>query len=277
VLLKEYAEQGKPLDHVLVIDVHTHLGSSPSIYMPYSDDEAEQAIHFTRMLDQVGVDYAVVSMLRGLFSNELEANLELARLMEVNRKLLGYVTYIPSWQHKSLEIAEQCFTISDRFVGFKIHPDVSRYPIDGPDYAPMWEHADAKGMLVLVHTWSHCPYSDPGRLFSIAEKYKNVTVLIGHCGGVEPGVSTAIELSNKYENMYLDLTGVFLCSKRPLDYFVEQANPDKLLFSSDAAFNSLTWDIGNILYARVSEEIKEKVLGLNASRLLKKFIPSLTG
>ncbi|WP_108991753.1 amidohydrolase family protein [Paenibacillus agaridevorans] len=272
MLIKEYAEQGKPLDHVLVIDVHSHLGSSPSIYMPSASKEKEQAILFTTMLDQVGVDYAIVSMMRGLFTNQLEANLDLARLMEVHRKLLGYVTYIPSWQQKSLEIAEQCFSSSDRFVGIKIHPDVNKYPINGPDYAPMWEYADSKGLLVLVHTWSQCPYSDPVRLLDIAEKYKNVTVLIGHSGGVEPGVTTAIELSNKYENMYLDLTGVFLCSGRPLDYFVSQANPDKLLFSSDAAFNSLTWDIGNVLYARVSEEIKEKVLGLNAQRLLKSFL-----
>jgi predicted TIM-barrel fold metal-dependent hydrolase len=273
--LTEYAEQGKALDHLLVIDVHGHLGPSPSFYMPYANNEEEQAVHFSNMLDQIGVDYAIISMLRGLNTNELEANLDLAKLMETHRKLLGYVTYVPSWQQKSLEIAEQCFAQSDRFVGFKIHPDFNKYPIDGPDYTPMWEYADAKGLLVLVHTWSKCPYSDPVRLFAIAEKYKNVTVLIGHCGGVEPGVTTAIELSNKYENMYLDLTGVFLCSKHPLEYFVRQSNPDKLLFSSDAAFNSVTWDIGNILYSRVSEEVKTKVLGLNAQRLLKRFIPSL--
>ncbi|MFC0392308.1 amidohydrolase family protein [Paenibacillus mendelii] len=57
-------------------------------------------------------------------------------------------------------------------------------------------------------------------------------------------------------------------------YCFAEANPDKLLFSSDAAFNSLTWDIGSILYSRVSEEMKEKVLGLNAWRLLKSFVPS---
>jgi len=273
MLLKEYAEQGKPLADTLVIDVHSHLGFSPSIYMPFAGDEYEQAAYFTSMLDQVGVDYAIVSMLRGLFTNELEANLDLAGLMKVHRKLLGYVTYIPSLRQKSLDIAEQCFTRSDRFVGFKIHPDLNKYPINGPDYAPMWEYADTKGLLVLIHTWSQCPYSDPARLFDIAEKYKNVTVLIGHSGGFGPGVTTAIELSNKYENMYLDLTGVFLCSNRTLDYFVCKANPDKLLFSSDSAFNSLTWDIGNILCSRVSEEIKAKVLGLNALRLLKGFIP----
>lgn len=272
MLLKEYAEQGKPLADALVIDVHSHLGFSPSVYMPFAGNEHEQAIYFTSMLDQVGVDYAIVSMMRGLFTNELEANLDLADLMEVHRKLLGYVTYIPSLQRESLEIAERCFTRSDRFVGFKIHPDVNKYPINAPDYMPMWEYADARGLLVLVHTWSQCPYSDPARLFDIAEKYKNVTVLIGHSGGSEPGVTTAIELSNKYESMYLDLTGVFLCSNRTLDYFVRKANPDKLLFSSDSAFNSLTWDIGNILYADISEEIKSKVLGLNAQRLLKGFV-----
>ncbi|MBP1990141.1 amidohydrolase family protein [Paenibacillus eucommiae] len=272
MLLKEYAEQGIPLKDVSVIDVHSHIGPYAGNYVPYSHDEEAQMLQFTKNLDRVGVDYAIVSMLRGLHTHELEANLDLAKMMETNRKILGWITYIPSLQQKSLEMAEQCFSISNRFVGIKIHPEFNMHPIDGAGYEPMWEYADAKGLLVLVHIWGRCPYSDPERLRGIAKKYRNLTVLIGHSGGEEPGTTTAIELSNTYDNMFLDLTGAFICSKRTLEHFVRRADSDKLLFSSDAVFNNLTYDLGEILYARVSEEIKAKVLGLNAQRLLKDFI-----
>lgn len=269
--LREYAEQGRVLDQFCVIDIHGHLGSPVDPFIPYHSEE-EQLVHFSQTMKRVGVDYAVISMIRGLFTDELEANLDLARMMETNRHILGWVTYIPYLQQKSLDIADRCFQLSDRFVGMKIHPDINRYPINGSLYDPLWEFADAKGLLVLVHTWGLGGNSNPLLLEEIAKKYKNVTILIGHSGGMGPAIPAAIDLANKYDNLYLDLTGAFLYSMKTLEYFAAKADHEKLLFSSDATFNDLTWEIGNILYSRVSDELKEKVLGLNAKRLLQKFI-----
>lgn len=266
--LKDYAEAGLVLQDICVIDIHGHLGSPPDPFVPYHDED-DQVKQFTKTMAHVGVDYAAVSMLKGLFTDELEINLDLANLMETYRNILGWATYIPWLHNKSLDIADQCFTVSDRFIGMKIHPQVNRCRIDDARYIPFWEYANDKGLLVLVHTWSHCAYSNPAMLRDIAEKYKDVVVLMGHSGGADPGITTAIDLSNQYENLYLDLTGAFLYSTKSLDYFVARANTDKLLFSSDATYNNLTWEIGNILYSRVSDDIKEKVLGLNAKRLLK--------
>lgn len=269
--LKDYAENGLALTNIPVIDVHCHLGSPADPLVPYRREE-EQVVPFIKTMERVGVDYAIISMLRGLHSDELEANLDLAKIMEKHRQILGWVTYIPWLQQKSLEIAETCFNVSNRFIGMKIHPDINKYPMNGPLYTPCWEYADSKGLLVLVHTWSTGAYSNPAMLRGIAETYKNATILIGHSGGMGAGIPIAIELANKYDNLYLDLTGAFIYSTKTLDYFAEHADPEKLLFSSDATFNDLTWEIGNILYARISDDMKEKILGLNAKRLLSKFI-----
>ena len=185
--LKQYAEQGLPVNHIPVIDVHAHIGPVPGNYMPYGYAEELQLQHLLENMQQAGIDYTVVSMLRGLFTNQLEANLDLARWMESYRQILGWVTYIPSMQQASLKIAEQCFAQSDRFVGIKIHPEVNRHPMDGLGYSAMWEYANANHLLVLVHTWGGCPYSDPTRLWSVMKRYPNITLLIGHSGGEEPG------------------------------------------------------------------------------------------
>lgn len=178
-MLRHAAEHGLSHKDILLIDVHGHLGAHPDPYIP-EQGENEQLILFNRTLERVGVDYVIISMLRGLNMGELQANLDLAHLMKSNRKLLGYITYIPFMQQESLAIADQCFQISDRFVGMKIHPDVNQYPIDGPLYIPLWEYANAKRLIVLVHTWGESPYADPVRLYEIANTYKDTIILIGH-------------------------------------------------------------------------------------------------
>ncbi|WP_135547897.1 amidohydrolase family protein [Paenibacillus cymbidii] len=268
MLLKDYAENGLPFADIPVIDVHGHLSAAANPYIPYPNEE-DQAVRFLETLDSVGVDYAIVSMQRGFGTNELDANLDLAKIMTRHPRLLGWVTYIPFLPQPSLDIADACYAVSDRFVGMKIHPDANRCAIGGPEYAPLWEYADARGLRVLTHTWGQSPYSNPEQLHDIARRYPNVAVLIGHSGGRGTAIETAIALANRYDNLYLDLTGAFLYSSWTLERFVRKADPDKLLFSSDATYNDVTWEIGNIAYARVPEEVKEKVLGLNAKRLLK--------
>ncbi|QNK59525.1 amidohydrolase family protein [Paenibacillus sp. PAMC21692] len=270
-MLKDAGKHGIPLNDVLVIDVHGHLGVHPDPFVPEHDEKIQAGL-LNPILERVGIDYIIVSMLKGLNIGELEANLYLAELMQSYRKILGYITYIPSMISESLTIAEQCFRLSDRFVGMKIHPDVNKYPINGSGYMPLWEYANEKELIVLVHTWNQSPYANPELLHDIARTYKDATILVGHSGGMGHGITTAIDLSNNYDNVYLDLTGAFIYSGKSLVFFVQQTSSDKLLFSSDSIYNNVAWEIGNILYSRVSDEIKLKVLGLNAKRLLSKFI-----
>lgn len=263
--LSEYAEEGLPLRDVLVIDIHCHLGCPSNPFVPYAD-EKEQLVRFRKSMDRVGVDYAAISMLRGLSTDELEANLDLAGMMKENDNLLGWVTYIPYLSDKSLHIAEQCLAASDRFIGLKVHPEVNQYRIDQEKYEPMWEFADEKGLLVLAHAWG--PNSDPALFADIPARYKNMKLLLAHLGGVEPAITTSMQLANRYDNVYLDLTGSFISSQCTLKQFTERTDSDKLLFSSDMTFLSLYSEIGNVLYADVPDSVKERILGLNAKRLL---------
>ncbi|MFC5407598.1 amidohydrolase family protein [Cohnella soli] len=262
----EYAEEGLPLRDILVIDTHCHLGCSPNPFIPYAD-ENEQLIHFQRSMNRVGVDYAAISMMRGLYTDELEANLDLAEMLKTNSNLLGWATYIPYLSDKSLRIAEQCLSASDRFIGLKVHPEVNDYRIDQEKYAPMWEFADERGLLVLAHAWG--ANSDPSLFAEIPARYRNMKLLLAHLGGVEPAITTSLQLANRYDNVYLDLTGSLISSRCTLKQFTERTDPDKLLFSSDMTFLGLYSEIGNVLYADIPDSVKERILGLNAKRLLK--------
>jgi len=263
--MMELARKGLPFEDIFLVDMHCHLGAYNSYYIPYLE-ESEQALQYRRTMEKMGVNYSVVSMLRGLASGELSANLDLYNFMQQDEKLLGWVTYIPSLINESLDIAERCFALTNRFIGFKVHPEINRYPIFGPDYIPMWEYAHERGLIVLAHAWG--ANSEPSMFREIAAQYSNAKILLGHCGGREPEISAAIQLANQYEQVYLDLNGAFIYSRLWLEHFVQRADTSKLLFSSDTMFNNIFWEIGHVAFADIPEAVKVDILGLNAKRLL---------
>lgn len=262
----ELVKNGLPLKEITLIDMHCHIGNYNNLYLPYPDEE-EQLVHYRRTMERAGAVYSVVSMLRGLASGDLSANLDLAAHMREDPKLLGWVTYIPYLPELSIDTADRCFSLTKQFIGFKVHPEINRYPIEGPDYIPMWEYANDRGLLVLSHAWG--PHSEPSMFRELAARYPNAKILLGHCGGREPEISAAIDLANRFDNVYLDLNGAFIYSRVRMEDFARTANPDKLLFSSDTMFNNIFWELGNVVFAPISEEMKRNILGLNAKRLLK--------
>ncbi|RAV22544.1 amidohydrolase family protein [Paenibacillus contaminans] len=261
----DLARNGLPFENITLIDMHCHFGPYNSCYIPCLD-ESEQAVQYKRTMERMGVNYSAVSMLRGLASGELEATLDLYGFMQKDEKLLGWVTYIPSLIPESLDMAERCFPLTKRFIGFKVHPEINRYPITGKDYIPMWEYAHEKGLLVLAHAWG--VHSEPSMFREIAAKYPNAKILLGHCGGREPEISVAIGLANEFGNVYLDLNGAFIYSRVWLEAIVRKADTAKILFSSDTIFNNICWEIGHVAFADIPESVKLDILGLNAKRLL---------
>jgi hypothetical protein len=49
----------------------------------------------------------------------------------------------------------------------------------------------------------------------------------------------------------------------------EKVGADKILFGSDMPFVNANAQIGKILYARISDEDKRKILGLNMANILR--------
>ena len=54
-----------------------------------------------------------------------------------------------------------------------------------------------------------------------------------------------------------------------LERFVKEVGADKVLFGSDIPFLEPAAEIAKIVYARISESDKKKILGLNMKRLLE--------
>lgn len=263
----ETVERNLPLNDVLVIDCHVHLGLSAN-FIPWPDADG---ILFS--FDRLGINQGCVSSLRALSSSMREGNDEVIALTEqYPDRFVGYAVANPNYPNEIESELERCF----RYPGIqaiKIHPAsyVHNYPIDGPNYRPVWEFALKHGCPVLTHAgpgteWHTC---GPKGIAAVASWYPGVNLIVGHSGSYHSmaALDEFIEIVRHHENLYLD-TSAMGRFYRAVDYMVQQVGADRVLYGTDAPFHSFIAEFGPVVYARISDAEKEKILGLNMAGLL---------
>jgi len=75
------------------------------------------------------------------------------------------------------------------------------------------------------------------------------------------------EVTREFENLYI-CTCPFLAWGQT-ERYVELYGADRILFGSDLTDLPLAWGLGQIMYAKISEPAKRKILGENLVGLLK--------
>ncbi len=128
--------------------------------------------------------------------------------------------------------------------------------------------ANEKGIPVLSHSWSGCKFGGPAILGKLAEQYQNVSVLVAHSATNWEMIDAVCEEAKKRENLYLDLTGSGL-HFRALEVMVERVGADRVLFGTDIPFIDPRPGLGRVVFARLEDDDKRKILGLNAKRLFE--------
>jgi len=152
------------------------------------------------------------------------------------------------------------------FTGIKLLPAWEAREIDDPFFRTVCGIAGEIGYPVLFHTWG---IRDMGLMENMAKMFPKTVMFIGHCGGELDASLRAAELAAQYDNLYLDFT----CSwgyANLLEHFVKTASAEKILFGSDALWNSVTASLGRVLYADIGDDEKKLILGGNAARLYPK-------
>lgn len=252
------------LKQELVIDSHAHLGWGGCFYVP--DPSVQRLVRF---MDSLGMDRVVCAHLGAIEWDPEYGHAEMERaIQESEGRLCGYLIYNPHYPEEYLASIKK-YLGKPGFVGIKIHPAWHRCPPGAQGYWPIWDFARDTGLPVLSHTWDYDPdnpkqdLSVPQLFREVAVKYPKVKILLGHSGGRYNGHVAAVELAQECPNIYLDLAGdSFLLGL--IEYFVGQGLADRLLFASDLTWIDPRPNLGSILYARISDDDKRKILGLNA-------------
>ncbi|MFC1716899.1 amidohydrolase family protein [Candidatus Poribacteria bacterium] len=259
--IKETAALGRALEGELVIDSHTHMGPYFNFHIPDND-----AGSMMEVMDRLGVNLACTSPHVGITPEFRMGNDMAAQAVQDHPgRFFGYITINGNYPDDIPEEIERCYSMGMR--GFKIHPSLHGYPANGENLRPMWEFADEKGLPVLSHTWAGDGMCSPGILGKLAEEYTNAQVILGHSGGTLAGYDEAVEVAKKQENVFLET-----CSSSVvygmIERFVREVGADRILFGSDMPFVNANAQIGKILYAKIPDQDKRKILGLNMAGII---------
>jgi predicted TIM-barrel fold metal-dependent hydrolase len=282
-LLTEMDRAGVDIAVLLALDVDLNDLERPTI---------KEKIH-NRLLEMYFFDVKKVI-------EELKVFLEMARID--NEQVAGLVKRHPDRfvgfgsinLSKSQAYVEEKIKEIDRLdlKGIKLIPTLQFFnPIKvKKNIEKLFEYCEKKRKIVMYHTgcdpyiWEQPHFSqdaNPKYLKSIVHDFEKVKVIVAHMGCYSakvPGVwmDEALELGKENENVWFDIAAVpYVVKYRKLvDKVRRTVGFDQVLFGSDypavgggvVSIESMVTEIKGSKH--ITEEEKEKILGLNAVKLL---------
>lgn len=260
--IKSIAALGKSLEGETVIDSHTHMGPYFNFHIP--DNDADSMVE---VMDRLGISMACTSPHVGITPDfEMGNDMAAQAMQDYPGRFFGYITLNGNYPENLAAEIERGYEMGMR--GFKIHPSLHGYSASGENMRPMWEFANEHKLPVLSHTWGGDGTCSPTILGNMAEQYPNVPVILGHSGGTPAGYNESIQAAKKCENVFLETCGSGVVYGM-LERFVREICADRILFGSDMPFVNANAQIGKILYAKISDEDKRKILGINMAAIIE--------
>jgi len=258
---------GEPLRDIIILDAHAHLGEYPGFFINKPD-----AGSMVEVMDRIGVQAAIVSANAALRSDPDYGNeMVLQATRDYPGRILGYVVANPYYA-EDLEESLNRYLDEPGMVGIKLHPELhDDYPLLGPRYEPVWAVAAERHVPVLFHTYFGGDTLED--IAQLAEKYPEVPLLVGHMLQ-DKSLEAMAELANSFPNVYVDLSVPEIFGVT--EFFVEALNDiRKLIFGTDFPWGNCHFRVAAVIYARISEQAKRKIMGENMAELLRLSLQSL--
>lgn len=237
------------------IDFHCHVGRG----FEYSQ-EPEALL---REMDEWGVDGAVVCPVdRCLAVDNREGNdtvLEAARAHP--DRLFAFATANPWYGQRAVEELRRALDLGAR--GIKLHPALQGYLLCDELVHPLLALAQERRVPVYIHTGTPA-YAQPFQLAELARRFPAVALVMGHMGSTDFWMD-AVPAALQSDNILLD-TSWSLPQK--VHRALAAVGEDRVLFSTDSPLSSLRVEMGCRRATELPAAVWDKVMGLNAQRLL---------
>jgi len=216
------------------------------------------------------------------------SNQEIADLVKRNSdKFVGFGSVNPNKDEDYVEAKLKEISALG-FSGIKMLPTLQLFsPIENKNFEKICEYCEKNKKVLLYHTgcdpgpWEIPELSEdanPKYLKPVLESYNPIIVLahIGSYSAYKPGIwfEEAFELGKNFDNVYFDSSAVssFIYSERILKRLREEVGLDRLLYGSDFPVvwgSNMEYEVNVIKSCKyLTEEEKEKILGLNAAKIL---------
>lgn len=265
--IHEQVNSGRPLSGIRIIDAHAHLLPQRTPAVTFLEGGPEGLLV---SMDRLGIERACISVV-GSGGNNDEV---LDAVRRYPDRFVGFVLVNPRYPEEMIAELDRCFAAHDMVRGIgEIHPPsyTHYYPVTGQNYRPLWEYAAKKGVPVLIHSGpsSEAAFCGPAEIAKVAAWYPSVPFIIGHCGAYDSWymLEEAIEVTKKYENLFLEICAMARFYG-VVEYLVKKVGADRILFGTDAPFHDWTAEVAHVACAKISDDAKEKIFGLNMAALL---------
>lgn len=253
--LAQAALNGETLAGEYIADCHMHNARVANFFSRF--DHYRDLI---AQMDRIGVTCGLVSNL-WMTGECWQAHPELlAMCQEYPGRFWGYLAPNPHREGWRDEMERFCGLPC--FKGIKLHPVLHKLDLASPEYRWVYGWAGERGLPILLHTWGQ----EVLRFDALAREYPRTAFILGHSGGEEDAVKSAIGVAARREQVYLD-TACSYVWHGALEAMVRGAGAHKVLYGSDAYWNSMEAAVGRVVLAQLPDEEKRLVLGLNAKRL----------
>ena len=261
----------KPLDDVLVIDAHTHIGPFNRSWYLVENEIEDQIAVLKEEMKQFGITKIISQPETALFGQPIVGNEMVECKIDDTERFRGNLVFNPIYSELYTEELLDKFFKGGYFCGFKVLPAYLGVAVEDERFKPVWEYANKHSMHILFHSWDEDHFGTAMQIAEIAKNYPNATFIIGHTGGGTDGrrQCEAISKNPKYKNCVFEFCGTFttdICwedSLKDIDY-------RRVVFGSDTYVHDIAWELGRLLSLDIPEEQIEQILGANMQRILEK-------
>ena len=264
----------------MIIDFHTHV---------FPDRIAERTVSY--LAEKSGNPPYYNGSVDGLLSKMRDSGVDLSVVLPVVtapkqfESINGFAAEINAKYSPSLisfgGIHPECEDLEGKMTaikemglfGVKIHPDYQETYIDDERYVRILECAKENDLIVVAHAGVDNGYEGlpvrctPERAKNLIRKVVHSKLVLAHLGA--NGMAEDVISVLCGEDVYFDTA--YVLSRTDRDTFTRilaKHGEDRILFASDSPWSDMKRDIDLIRSFGLKKKTEEKILSLNAKRLL---------
>ena len=153
--------------------------------------------------------------------------------------------------------------------GFKIHPDMQKFALDGPAAMKMFSIIDGE-MPVIIHTGDpRHEYSRPRQMKRVLDAFPNLVCICAHLGGWSEWDDAWKALSG-YENAYVDTSSsLYAMSPEKGREVIRHYSRERVLFGADYPMWTPGEELDRLKRLCLTDDEMERILYQNAEKLLQ--------
>lgn len=238
------------------------LSETTGKYRPHLDGRISSLLS---SMDEAGVDMSILSSI-ATKSSQAASILEWSQQIRSPR-----IEPLPSFHPFSANFEAEIAAIAAAgFRGVKLHPFYQDFCPDDAALSPVWDALRSAGLFVLFHSGNDISFpgmtnAAPRRIAKVHERFPGLVIIAAHLGGWHDWDDVMTHLAGK--EIGLDTSFSHEVDPALAQRIIGAHSPDLVYFGSDSPWTCQKESVGFIRSLGISEERKEKILGLNAARL----------